>query len=176
MGKLTVIKRIEGYPGYLVTSDGRVLSTLSGKVKELKPGLAGSARLKYQTVVLCKDGVKKRFQVHRLVATAFHGPCPDGMECCHNDGNRFNNHRENLRWDTRKNNQADRKLHGTCCSITKKVSGSKNGKSKLTEANVLQIRATYAAGGIFQKDLAEQYGVTQLLISKIINRKTWTHI
>jgi hypothetical protein len=176
MGKLTVIKRIEGYPGYLVTSDGRVLSTLSGKVKELKPGLSGSARLKYQTVVLYKDGVKKRFRVHRLVATAFHGPCPDGMECCHNDGNRFNNHRDNLRWDIKKNNTADRKIHGTCCSITKKVSGSKNGKSKLTEIQIQQIRAAYTTNQISQKALGNQYGVSDSAINRIVNCKNWTHI
>ena len=176
MGKLTVIKRIEGYPGYLVTSDGRVLSTKRGKVRELKFGLVGPAENKRLHVSLSKNGIVKKFTVHRLVAAAFYGPCPDGMVCCHNDGNSLNNHRDNLRWDTFKNNSADRKIHGTCFSVTKKNAGSKHANSKLTEADVLKIRATYAAGKITQKKLADQYGVTCSRISHIINRKCWTHI
>jgi hypothetical protein len=170
MGKLTVIKRIEGYPGYLVTSDGRVLSTLSGNVKELKPSLIGNAGNQYQAVNLYNDNIKKTFRVHRLVATAFHGPCPEGLQCCHNDGNPFNNHRDNLRWDTRKNNAADKKLHGTS------TEGSKNKNSKLTETQVLQIRATYAAGGVTQKNLAKHYKVSRTQVNQIINHKKWTHI
>ena len=170
MGKLTVIKRIEGYPGYLVTSDGRVLSTKGRKVRELKPGLAGHKGRQRLYVVLFKDGIGKNFRVHRLVATAFHGPCPEGMECCHNDGNPMNNHRENLRWDTHKNNQSDQKLHGTSNE------GSKHSQAKLTETDVLKIRAMYAAGGVTQKFIGNQYGVTKDHISKIINRKNWTHI
>jgi hypothetical protein len=170
MGKLTVIKRIEGYPGYLVTSDGRVLSTKGGKVKELNLKLAGPAKNKRFYVVLSKNSIGKQFAVHRLVATAFHGPCPDGMECCHNDGDRLNNHRDNLRWDTRKGNFADKKLHGTSNE------GSKHGLSKLTEYQVQQIRATYSVGETTQAALAGYYGVSVMAINNIINRKTWTHI
>ena len=51
--------------------------------------------------------------VHQLVAEAFIGPCPDGMEICHLDGDRSNNRLDNLRYDTRKNNHADKWKHGT---------------------------------------------------------------
>lgn len=45
--------------------------------------------------------------------TAFVGPCPDGMEGCHNDGDPHNNRLDNLRWDTRANNARDAIRHGT---------------------------------------------------------------
>lgn len=51
--------------------------------------------------------------VHRLVLEAFVGPCPDGMECCHYDGNPKNNNLDNLRWDTPKSNQGDRYKHAS---------------------------------------------------------------
>lgn len=50
---------------------------------------------------------------HRLVLEAFVGPCPEGMQACHNDGDRMNTRVGNLRWDTPKANSADRWRHGT---------------------------------------------------------------
>lgn len=50
--------------------------------------------------------------IHRLVLEAFIGPCPEGMEGCHNDGDASNNHLENLRWDTHSANMYDRVKHG----------------------------------------------------------------
>lgn len=57
---------------------------------------------------------KKKYtcSVHRLVLSAFVGNCPTGMECCHNNGDASDNRIENLRWDTHKNNNKDRKAHG----------------------------------------------------------------
>ena len=105
---------------YEVSSHGRVRS-----LDRITFGRAGSTRVTrgrvraqcpdprgYLYVMLSAGGVKKRFAVHRLVATAFYGPCPDGMECCHNDGVSSNNHVDNLRWDTKVANEIDRRRHG----------------------------------------------------------------
>jgi hypothetical protein len=56
--------------------------------------------------------VRKEY-VHALVLQAFVGPAPDGMECCHGDGVRTNNHLSNLRWGTRLSNNLDAIRHGT---------------------------------------------------------------
>lgn len=50
------------------------------------------------------------------------------------------------------------------------------GGGKLTSAQVLAIRSRYAAGGVFQKRLATEFGVCQSIISAIIRRKIWRHI
>ncbi len=50
---------------------------------------------------------------HRAVLLAFVGPCPEGMEACHNNGDPLDNRVENLRWDTRSNNTLDKVAHGT---------------------------------------------------------------
>ena len=44
-------------------------------------------------------------------------------------------------------------------------------KFPLTAEDVRQIRRLYAVGGIRQVDLAEEFGVTQPTVSKIVNRK-----
>ena len=51
--------------------------------------------------------------LHRLVLEAFVGPCPEGMEGCHNNGDPSDNRLENLRWDTRSGNRYDSVRHGT---------------------------------------------------------------
>ena len=75
---------------------GRVLSQSAMRNGYLKVGLPGGNAL-----------------VHRLVLTAFVGPCPSGMEGCHNDGDRSNNRLDNLRWDSRKENNLDAVVHRT---------------------------------------------------------------
>ena len=49
---------------------------------------------------------------HRLVALAWIGPQPEGMEVCHDDGDPTNNHVSNLRWDTHQANASDMVRHG----------------------------------------------------------------
>lgn len=60
--------------------------------------------------------------------------------------------------------------------IVNQLPGIENPSAKLTEAQVLEIRATYSAGGISQKKLAARYGVTQPLIGYIVRRELWKHI
>ena len=54
--------------------------------------------------------------------------------------------------------------------------GEKQPLSKLTEKQVLEIRAKYAKGRITYNVLAKEYGVHKTSIGLIINRKIWTHI
>jgi len=110
---------IAGYPDYEVSDQGRVRS-LDRYVKFAN----GSGRtalgliLKpwkhmgdYQAVGL--RPTKKRFLIHALVLEAFVGPRPEGMVCCHIDGNPANNHVSNLRWGSYSENNHDLVRHGT---------------------------------------------------------------
>jgi len=54
--------------------------------------------------------------------------------------------------------------------------GEKCPTSKLTEAQVREIRIKYANGRISQRQLALEYGVHQATIFRIILRRTWSHI
>jgi len=63
----------------------------------------------YLMVCLHKDNDRGNNKtVHRLVLEAFDGPCPDGMESLHADGDGKNNRIENLRWGTHTENMAQR--------------------------------------------------------------------
>ena len=106
---------IPGYEGlYEVSEDGRVRS-LGKRGKMLKPFPVRG----YSKVHLSKDATSRHRGVHQLVMLAFEGPPPEGMEVCHEDGNKANNHRSNLRYDTPSANGRDRIRHGTCAQSRK---------------------------------------------------------
>lgn len=68
----------------------------------------------YSKVRLKIDGDGgKTHNVHTLVAEAFIGPRPDGLEVCHNNGDAHDNRRENIRYDTHSANGLDKVKHGT---------------------------------------------------------------
>jgi len=48
-----------------------------------------------------------------LVATAFHGPCPDGQQCRHLNGDPADNRSDNLKWGTPSEQAHDKVRHGT---------------------------------------------------------------
>ncbi len=108
---------------------------------------------------------------HLLVALAFHGACPDDHEVAHNDGDPENNAPVNLRYATRKENEADKLRHGTKFY----ADGERNGKAKLNTESVRRIR-TALEDGIPSSILQAQYGISQSAVSLIKSRKTWKHI
>jgi hypothetical protein len=169
---------VPGFPGYRVGDDGSVWSNirrlnLSPRWRRLRPVIftARNSRetVSYQRVSLRRDKKTYLRFVHRLVLILFVGPCPPGKECCHNDGNSLNNDLENLRWDTKKANQADRKKHGTY------LCGHDVHNARLTEAQVREIRRRRAAGETLGS-LGDEFGVDFTNIYRICSRKTWRHV
>lgn len=102
-------KPVVGHEGrYEVSSWGRVRNVARGRM--LKPGLASNG---YFTVAIGKGNSRT---THSLVAEAFIGPRPVGMEVLHLDGIRANSHADNLRYGTRTDNILDAVKHGTWMS------------------------------------------------------------
>lgn len=123
-------------------------------------------RGEYLAVTLMMGGKKKKGFVHIWVLSAFRGKKPMGMDSCHNDGSRTNNQIDNLRYDTREGNFADKNIHGT------HLKGERHPKARLTESDVLAIRSAVGT----QEDIGQRFGVHQTNVSDIKLRKIWTHI
>jgi hypothetical protein len=165
-------KEIPGYEGfYSVSNLGRVRAE-----ERQVPGKCGSIRTLpqkimnpsntdgYVQVSLHKE--KSRFckKVHVLVMLAFSGPRPMGMEVAHNNGVRNDNRIENLRYDTKLGNCADKKTHGT------QPRGSQISRSKLSKEQVIAIRADSRKF----REIGREYGVHHKSISNIKNEKNWS--
>jgi hypothetical protein len=98
---------------YEVSDAGRVRRT--GKAHKAGNGQGGGARIGrilkqqpfggYRAVFLWKEGRQRTCLVHVLVAAAFLGPCPDGMEVNHKEGrHKWDNSVGNLEYMTRSDN------------------------------------------------------------------------
>lgn len=131
------------------------------KGRILKPTRAGQRG--YFAVAMTKH---HRRYIHHLVAEAFHGPRPEGMQCCHNNGDHEDNRPENLRWDTPKANMQDMKRHG------RTLWGERNPRAKLTAADAIAIRMS----PLGRRELAERYGVSVALVLKIKRGILWAHV
>ena len=97
---MEIWKEIKDYEGlYEVSNYGRIKSLDSNIIlTPCKPATSGLC------VTLSKNRVNTKFQVSRLVAAAFI-PNPENKPCIdHIDGDRANNHADNLRWVTAKEN------------------------------------------------------------------------
>lgn len=166
-------KDIPDYPHYQVSNKGRVRSTgywlehgCKGghMVRQYYPprilSYDSNTKTKHRRVCLCNADGKKRVSVHVLVARVFIGPCPEGMEVCHNDGNPENNCVENLRYDTRQENQRD------------KFRMRRFDRQKLTEEDIVEIRKALASGER-TIDIANRFGVGRRQIYYIRSGQQW---
>jgi hypothetical protein len=111
-----------------------------------------------------------RRKVHHLVLEAFVGPCPDGMECRHKDGDRKNNHVGNLEWGTRLEQAADKRRHGTI------LRGERHGQAKLKgPAEARAIFLAVVRKGEPKSFVAKKFGVTRHAVRAITSGRTWAH-
>jgi predicted XRE-type DNA-binding protein len=117
---------------------------------------------------------KKRFTrcVHRLVAIAFI-PNPENLpEVNHKNGVKPNNFDYNLKWCTKSENQQ----HAYDNGLNHGCMGENNGRSKLMESDVLEIRKLFSDKKMNYRQVAENFGVTKSAVWAIVHNKTWKHI
>ena len=151
-------KPIKGYEGlYEVSNFGRVKSldriNCCGKRVQSKL-FSTQAKKNYITVVLNNDGNSKTFRIHRLVAQAFI-PNPENKPCVnHKDGNKQNNHVNNLEWCTHSENM--KHAHDT---------GLLPPTRKLSDDEIFEI--VQNKDGLTLKRLAEKYDITINWVYKI---------
>jgi hypothetical protein len=165
-------KTIPSFPLYQASSEGRIRRDPDApKVPNTVAVLA---------VVIGKNGYPvyrvRRFDYwevvsgHTLVCEAFHGPKPTPKhEVAHGDGVRANIAPSNLRWATRAENHADKKLHGT------NRQGSGITWAKLDERTVADVKRRLINKEAVLK-IAASYGVSEGAINGIRIGKNWKHV
>lgn len=126
----------------------------------------------------------KQLGAHRFSYSLAHGPIPNGLFVCHTCDNRVCVNPAHMFLGTSKDNMQDAARKGRTLSGDKHPShihpdrvlrGEDSHYAKLTSAQVLAIRKAYREG-IYQRALAEQYGVDRTTIGAIVNYRNWKHI
>ena len=129
-------RAVVGWEGiYQVSSHGRVRSVprwvgnglgrwlVQGQILAVHP----TQRSRHLFLTLNRDGGRCRRSrtVHQLVAEAFIGPRPEGLQCRHLDDNKLNNHVSNIVYGTQSENTLDSVRNGThnMARVTECVNG-----------------------------------------------------
>jgi hypothetical protein len=161
---------VVGYEGlYEASSDGQVRSlarkTTTGKV--LSPQINNSGYLR----VSVTKNTSKYLYIHHLVAAAFIGPRPNGMDVNHINGIKTDNRAENLEYVTRTENMRHARQHGLHDNR-----GEKAWNACLTTDQVRTIKRALELCGESPKVLAEAFGVSVNTIRHIQLGNTWRHV
>lgn len=156
---------ITGWPGYFITSKGRVLSdrTTAGTRHE---GLIHELKLQYgeqghTRVMVQVDGLIDRLLVHRVVLDHFDRIGSPEEQGCHIDSKPKNNALWNLHWGDQSSNWDDSKRNGT-----------RRRYNKLSLEDVSAIRIRLEAGES-ASSIASSFAVSDTQIRNIASGKQW---
>ncbi len=114
----------------------------------------------------------RTIRVHKLAYRIFHGDLLDGAVVRHTCDNPPCVNPNHLIAGTVADNNRDRAERGR----SYRPVGQKNAAAQLTDAQVVEMRALYAAGAVSQRQLGQRYGITQSTVSAIVRGQTWRHL
>lgn len=157
---------IPGFPGYYISKRGNLWSHRKGSWRKLKPHL-NKLWGRYQCLLTNNQGKKVLCKISRLVAMAWIPNLDNKSVVMHLDDNPLNNHVDNLRWGTQKQNMEDARKNG-------KLRGSscKASRAKLSKKDLILI-FKLKAKGLYYKDIAKRLGVSVGTIGRVINKKSY---
>lgn len=158
---MEIFKSIIGYEGvYEISNLGNVKSLNTNKI------LKGSFDNQFYKRV-CFIG-NKQYKIHRLVALAFIPNPYNKPQVNHINGIKNDNRAENLEWCTGLENMQ----HAYNNNLVPLMKGENNGRAKLTETQILEIRNSTDT----VKKLSYIYNVSTSLLYQIRLNKAWKHI
>lgn len=123
----------------------------------------------------------KNLKAHRVSYEIHFGSIPENMLVCHICDNRSCSNPKHLFLGSCKDNVNDMIIKGR----RRDTKGEKNGLNKITEIQVREIREKYNSNKVKEKylekefstfKLSQEYGISQSIISSIINYKRWKHV
>jgi DNA-binding transcriptional regulator YiaG len=153
---------------YEVSNQGQVRRSVPGRRTSVGKILKIQQSNRYPHVILSLGNRNlKQVFVHQLVAEAFLGECPLGMEVNHKDLNKRNCRSDNLEYVTPRGNKDHALSKGAY------PSGEAHPLARLKEAEVRVIRENT---DLAPKELAVLFGVTVDHIRAIRRRRIWKQI
>ena len=125
------------------------------------------------------DAAARSSLAHRFSYEFFFGPLPKGSVIAHRCDNPPCCNPHHLFCGTARDNIVDKMLKGRQARgdvMSVVTRGSRNGRSKLSEADVRSIKKSLNEGRVSMASLAREYGVTRPLIGHIAYGRLWGHV
>lgn len=117
---------------------------------------------------------QKEVRAHRISWEITKGSIDSGLCVCHKCDNRLCVNPDHLFLGTPAENAADMVTKGRGAKGEKVAHpGESNPAAKLTAIEVQEIRNIYSTQSYSQAELGRRYGVTQAMISKIVQHRAW---
>ena len=159
-----IFVEVENFPNYSVSTHGRVINNKKKKLLQYNIMKNGCAR-----VDLCNKFGVKHFNVHRLVASTFIENKYNKEFVNHIDGNKTNNHINNLEWVT----PAENTKHAIESGLF--LIGENHPCAKLTNNIVKIIPIMFLLGGS-RISLAQSLNVSKKTISNVLSKQTYSTV
>lgn len=137
---------------------------------------AGKSTGGYGTFGRAKSVTGDEQLAHRISWVLANGEIPAGLSILHRCDNRKCVNPDHLFLGTQLDNMRDMLAKGRQRWVPSGCKGSGHGMHKITEAQAEEIRRRYEAGGVFQRELAEEFGLHQTMVSLIVRGKNWRHV
>lgn len=173
------IPKFEGY--YQISSHGQV-KRVEAVVEHLHRGKVIRRRVPERILKTCQpsracalaslsvEKVITVISVPVMVAQLFIGPCPNGNCVAHKDEDYTNNHFRNLEYIT-----ISELAYRTADNL-QRTYGVRTGHTKLTPKKVMRIKKMLQSGNYQQKEIAEFYGISSSMVSRIHTGGAWGHV
>jgi len=150
---------IQGFPGYHITSNGKVYSELSSQFVKPLP-----IKSYYHCVYLWRNGRRTSRSISTLVGRHFLEGYKEGMDVCHQDETLpfpLIHSLSNLYLGTHRENQREMR------------NKNRGGGQKLTWDDVRFIRNSLSQKTMTKKDLSQKFRVSLSTIQDILKERSW---
>lgn len=154
-------------PLYEITENGEVWSKYKKDWMNIKEGKDG-----YMTInLVTKEGKYRTCGIHRLVLATYN-PIPnmEEFQVNHKDGNKKNNHLDNLEWMTPKQNIIHSWENGLAHHR-----GDSHGRATISENQAKEIIKMLKEGKK-QSEIIKLMGCSRSVVAKIAQGRTWLHL
>ena len=178
MQEKEIWKDVKGYEGlYKISSYGRIFrysrqwkSGRNGSQIKTLPESEVKTRLlrNYLACNLCKNGIRKDFKIHRLVAIHFIDNPDNKPFVNHIDGNKLNNNVNNLEWVTEKEN--------TQHAIKTGLRDVYKNKRTLGIDVAKEIKWKWFNTDITRKEIINEYKISKRVLSNLITEKSYKNV
>jgi len=157
-------KEVKEAPWY-ITETGEIISKKTNKPRKLFVDRNGYVTVNYRDNKVAKT---HNFYVHRLVAQYFIGPIPKGMAVNHRDGDKQNNHVDNLEIVTYSENIR----HADTTGLRVVAKGERNSQSKLSDDQAERL-INDLLNGMSNDDAGDKYSLHPRYVSLIRHKRRW---